>query len=52
MREVLGFLILLILIILLFAYSGDEESMDLVQRVWSMILQAVRDLGEAWRASK
>lgn len=49
MRDILALLVVIALLILLFAFLGDAESSDIIGRAWDAILDAVRDLGEAWR---
>ena len=49
MRELLSGLLFLVVVYLIFAWTGDVDATALVKEAWGIILDAVSDLGDAWR---
>ena len=49
MRELLSFLLVLAVLVLVFAWMGDVDAVETVKKTWSIILDAVTQLGDAWR---
>ena len=49
MRELLSTVLFFAVLILIFAWWGDVDSMEMVKKTWGIILDAVSEVGDAWR---
>ena len=49
MRELLSGLLFIAALMLIFAWMGDVDAVEIVKEAWGIILDAVSQLGDAWR---
>ncbi len=49
MRELLSLVLVAVVIYLVFAWAGNVDAIEVVKETWAIILDAVSDLGDAWR---
>lgn len=49
MKELLGLLVCMLLIVIALSVTGDEDATKAVKRFWNGTLTVISEIGEAWR---